>query len=159
MATKAKKAKKSVKRSVKQAKAARPRGAAAIRTVEGDPVTAPVSDEPAECGSGEPEESVAPKAELSVASCRLSAKLVRQLKTALGDGPSLLDAAAAVLKLVGLPMRARAITDELSRTGLWVSPAGKTPDATLAAAILTEIKKKGADSRFVKSGTGLFGAA
>ncbi|QKK08969.1 MAG: hypothetical protein HND58_12900 [Planctomycetota bacterium] len=40
--------------------------------------------------------------------------------------------------------------------GLWTSPGGKTPDATLYSAIGREISAKGADSRFRKTGRGRF---
>ena len=40
--------------------------------------------------------------------------------------------------------------------GYWTSPGGKTPQDTVAAAIYTEIKVKGKDSRFKKAGRGLF---
>ncbi|NUQ48226.1 MAG: hypothetical protein HUU22_19600, partial [Phycisphaerae bacterium] len=40
--------------------------------------------------------------------------------------------------------------------GLWTSPAGKTPHATLYAAILREIGDKGGEARFRKADRGLF---
>jgi hypothetical protein len=41
---------------------------------------------------------------------------------------------------------------------LWTSPNGLTPAATLYAAILRELKVKGADARFVKTERGKFAA-
>ena len=46
---------------------------------------------------------------------------------------------------------------EMEGQGLWKSPGGKTPAATLYSAILREIGK-GADSRFVKADRGKFAA-
>ena len=40
---------------------------------------------------------------------------------------------------------------------LWTSPGGKTPDATLYAAILREIQTKGKEARFTRVDRGLFG--
>ncbi len=43
-----------------------------------------------------------------------------------------------------------------SGEGLWTSPNGKTPHATLYSAILREINTKGAESRFTKVERGQF---
>ena len=56
-------------------------------------------------------------------------------------------------------MRAKAIVEAAVERGLWAPGAGKTPHATLHAAMTGEIKTKGADSRFGKAGRGLFEAA
>jgi hypothetical protein len=40
--------------------------------------------------------------------------------------------------------------------GYWISPGGKTPDATIYSAILREIDTKGAEARFVKVEKGKF---
>ena len=69
---------------------------------------------------------------------------------------SALDAAAAVLKKAGKPMRAQEMIAEMAEQGLWSSPAGKTPHATLYAAMLREIGVKGNDARFKKTDRGLF---
>jgi hypothetical protein len=45
---------------------------------------------------------------------------------------------------------------EMARRNLWVSPAGKTPHATLNAALLRDITKHGAASRFKHAGKGRF---
>ena len=76
-----------------------------------------------------------------------------------GDGAkrvSALDAAATVLQKVGKPMRSRELITAMAEQGLWSSPAGKTPHATLYAAILREIGKKGDAARFKKVDRGLF---
>jgi hypothetical protein len=72
---------------------------------------------------------------------------------------SALDAAARVLAESVEPMGARDLIKAMAERGLWASPAGKTPDATLYAAIIREIAKKGEASRFVKVRRGLFAAA
>jgi hypothetical protein len=70
-----------------------------------------------------------------------------------------LDAAAKVLADAGEPMRVKDIVAAAEKKGLWKSKAGKTPEATVYAAIIREIFNKGVDSRFVKKDRGLFAAA
>ena len=75
------------------------------------------------------------------------------------DGPkklSALDAAAEVLKEAGQPMTCKEMIETMSKKGLWSSPKGATPDATLYAAILREMKTKGAEARFQKTERGKF---
>ena len=67
-----------------------------------------------------------------------------------------LDAAAQVLKKSDKPMRSREMITAMAEQGLWTSPAGKTPHATLYAAILREIAAKGAEARFKKIERGQF---
>jgi hypothetical protein len=43
--------------------------------------------------------------------------------------------------------------------GLWTSPGGKTPEATLYAAITREIASKGKEARFTKVDRGMFTSA
>ncbi len=69
---------------------------------------------------------------------------------------SALDAAAQVLKASGQAMRAQEMIAAMSEAGLWSSPSGKTPHATLYAAILREITAKGKDARFRKTERGKF---
>jgi hypothetical protein len=69
---------------------------------------------------------------------------------------SALDAAAEVLKKAGKPMRSQEMIAAMAEQGLWQSPAGKTPHATLYAAILREIGDKGGKARFRKTDRGLF---
>jgi hypothetical protein len=69
---------------------------------------------------------------------------------------SALDAAAQVLAKSKEPMSAREMIAAVVKAGLWTSPAGKTPDATLYSAIIREISAKGADSRFAKVARGRF---
>lgn len=69
---------------------------------------------------------------------------------------SALDAAARVLREMGHPMRAKELIEEMASAGLWESPGGKTPHATLYAAMLREINAKGAAARFRKIDRGRF---
>ena len=69
---------------------------------------------------------------------------------------SALDAAAQVLAKAGKPMRAQELITAMTEKGLWTSPAGKTPHATLYSAILREINSKGKAARFRKVERGQF---
>ena len=69
---------------------------------------------------------------------------------------SALDAAAQVLAEAGKPMRAQELIAAMAQQGLWKSPAGKTPHATLYAAMLREERDKGASARFRKVDRGQF---
>lgn len=69
---------------------------------------------------------------------------------------SALDAAAQVLQKSGQAMRVQEMIAAMSEAGLWSSPSGKTPHATLYAAILREITAKGKDARFRKVERGKF---
>ena len=74
-------------------------------------------------------------------------------------GMSALDAAAKVLGEAGTPMASKEMIDAMSAKGYWTSPGGKTPHATLYAAIIKEIAVKGSGSRFQKTERGKFGLA
>jgi hypothetical protein len=69
---------------------------------------------------------------------------------------SALDAAAQVLAASKEPLNTKAMIEQMSAKGLWTSPGGKTPHATLYSAILREIGTKGKDARFVKTDRGRF---
>jgi len=69
---------------------------------------------------------------------------------------SALDAAAQVLKAAGKPMRAQDLITAMAEQGLWSSPNGKTPHATLYAALMRESRDKGKASRFSKVDRGMF---
>ncbi len=69
---------------------------------------------------------------------------------------SALDAAAIVLADVNKPLRTVDLIAEMQSRGLWVSPGGKTPEATLYAAMIREINTKGDTARFKKVDRGLF---
>ena len=78
---------------------------------------------------------------------RVEGKLVGKL--------SALDAAAKVLETSGA-LNCKELIAEMATQGLWTSPGGKTPHATLYSAILREITTKGDESRFVKAERGRF---
>lgn len=63
---------------------------------------------------------------------------------------SALDAAAQVLAKADKPMGAQELITAMAEKGLWTSPGGKTPHATLYAAMIREIGTKGKDARFKK---------
>ena len=67
-----------------------------------------------------------------------------------------LDAAAKVLADSKEPMRAGDMITAIEAKGLWKSPGGKTPEATLYAAIIREIAAKGSKARFKKHDRGVF---
>ena len=69
-----------------------------------------------------------------------------------------LDAAAKVLSDAGTPLNAKQIVERILAQGLWKTE-GKTPSATLHAALSREIKQKGDGSRFRKAERGLFTVA
>jgi hypothetical protein len=83
----------------------------------------------------------------------------KQAKTTQTKRVSLLDAAAAVLADAKAPMQAKALVDAVVERGLWTPGAGKTPHATLYAAIVREIADKGKDARFRKVERGRFAAS
>jgi hypothetical protein len=96
------------------------------------------------------------------------AKKVRQAKPALapkaeqppsaaqGAKLSALDAAARVLGETGQALTCKELIERMAALGYWTSPGGKTPQATLYAAILRERKTKGASARFQKTERGKF---
>jgi len=71
---------------------------------------------------------------------------------------SCLDAAAQVLSASKEPLKAKEMIEAMGKQGLWSSPNGKTPEASLYAAIIREIAAKGVDARFVKTERGTFAA-
>jgi hypothetical protein len=72
---------------------------------------------------------------------------------------SAIDAAVKVLAESKTAMSAKEMIEAMECKGLWRSPGGKTPHATLYSAILREIATKGKESRFVKSERGKFALA
>ena len=69
---------------------------------------------------------------------------------------SLIDAAAQVLARSDEPMNTKQMVDQVVAEGLWSSPAGKTPQATLYSSILRELKNKDDEARFEKVERGKF---
>jgi hypothetical protein len=64
---------------------------------------------------------------------------------------SQLEAAAKVLASLGGPMNCAEMVRAMAECGLWTSPNGKTPNGTLHASLLREIKLKGKEARFAKT--------
>jgi hypothetical protein len=87
-----------------------------------------------------------------------SAKATAGPKHAAAKHLSAISAAAKVLADSGKPMRAKEMIEAANAKGLWSSPKGKTPEATLYAAIIREIAAKGKTARFSKVERGLFAA-
>src|SRR5262249_9321847 len=71
-----------------------------------------------------------------------TSKTSRGLQKAKGEKKmSCLDAAARLLTETGQPMSCQQLIEAIAAKGYWSSPAGKTPQATLYAAIVREIRK------------------
>ena len=80
----------------------------------------------------------------------------RKSKASRGNGKlSGLDAAAQILGKAKKPMGCKDMVEQAIEQRLW-SPGGKTPHATLYAAIIREISKKGKVARFKKVDRGRF---
>jgi hypothetical protein len=71
---------------------------------------------------------------------------------------SAIDAAAQLLAGSKEPMGCKQLIEAMAAKGLWTSPGGKTPHATLYSAILREINEKGKEARFAKTERGRFAA-
>jgi hypothetical protein len=69
--------------------------------------------------------------------------------------PGILTLAADVLKDAKAPMDCKTIVEKVLAKGLWQTK-GKTPAATLYAAIIREIAAKGKETRFHKTDRGMF---
>lgn len=78
-----------------------------------------------------------------------------ELKPAAPNALSGLGAAAKVLADAGEPLNAKQIVERIVQQGLWQS-GGKTPHATIYAAMIREIAAKGAEARFSKAERGKF---
>ena len=111
------------------------------------------------------EKEVANNANVDAAAKGKKAKSEKPPKTAKAPKPaketkpkrvSALDAAAQVLAASEVPMRAKEMIAAMEAKGLWRSPGGKTPEATLYAAIIREIAAKGTAARFKKHERGVF---
>ena len=90
---------------------------------------------------------------------KVDAKAAPKAKKATEKKPkrvSALDAAAQVLKAAGKPMNSQELITAMAEKGLWSSPNGKTPSATIFAGILREISANGKAARFAKVDRGMF---
>ncbi len=85
-----------------------------------------------------------------------AAKAPKAPKEKMPKRVSALDAAAQVVAGAKVPMRAKEMIAEMEAKGLWKSPGGKTPEATLYAAIIREIAARGEKARFKKHERGVF---
>lgn len=112
-----------------------------------------------------PAEARAPRSELTLEEAEKLAKVrAARAKTTTAADPkprrvSALDAAAEVLKAEGKPMRAKDLIEVMAAKGLWSSLNGRTPEATLYAAMIREIRRAvetGTVSRFRKTDRGQF---
>jgi hypothetical protein len=81
----------------------------------------------------------------------------KKAKSAKAEGKlSALDAAAQVLAKADEPLNTKQMIEQMASRGLWTSPGGATPHATLYSAILREIQVKGKEARFKKTERGHF---
>ena len=85
-----------------------------------------------------------------------ASKLAAKKKTTSKVKLSALDAAAKVLGESKEPLNTKQMIEAMATKGYWTSPGGKTPHATLYAAILREINVKGKEARFKKTERGHF---
>jgi hypothetical protein len=69
---------------------------------------------------------------------------------------SAINAAAKVLADAKEPMACKELIEAMEKKGLWTSPGGKTPAATLYSAMLREINANGKEARFKKTDRGHF---
>ncbi|MBI5763655.1 MAG: winged helix-turn-helix domain-containing protein [Planctomycetes bacterium] len=102
---------------------------------------------------GRPNAGTATKGE---AKKKADQKAASKVTPAKAKRTSALDAAAIVLKKASKPMRSQELITAMAEQKLWTSPGGKTPHATLYAAILREINEKGKEARFKKVDRGQF---
>jgi len=107
---------------------------------------------------------VAPRSQLTLEEADMLAKVragkkARKQADATAGPMGMVAAAAEALRQSGEPMRCRAIVEAMRDKGLWTSPNGKTPEATLHSAIMREINKAvetATVARFRKVGRGQF---
>ena len=112
---------------------------------------------PARANTAETPAEVKPKASTKAKPAKNATRPNEATKTAKPKRLSGLDLAAKVLAESKEPLQAKAIAERAIAAG-WKTN-GKTPHATLYAAMIREIAKKGKDARFVKTDRGLFAAA
>jgi hypothetical protein len=114
-------------------------------------------------GRPEPEAVAAPApapSEAPVPSTEPRTSTSRGLQKARGEKKmSCLDAAAKLLTETGQAMTCLELIAAMAAKGYWTSPAGKTPSATLYAAIVREIRTKKDHARFRKTVPGRFALA
>jgi hypothetical protein len=99
-------------------------------------------------------EAAAPKAE----NVEAKPAKTKAAKPAKEKKLSCIDAAAQILAASKTPMNTNEMIEAIGAQGLWSSPSGKTPSATLYSSIIREIATKGKDARFTKTKRGKFAA-
>ena len=97
------------------------------------------------------------KADATADGAKAGGKAKREPKPKKGStrGPSGLDVAAQMLKDAGTPLKCKEMVEQMLAKGLWATN-GKTPAATIYAAIIREIAEKGKEARFTKTDRGTF---
>ncbi len=120
--------------------------------VDGASVEQPAGESTAAVQTGE----VVPQTETPKAKAKRSRKAKKPEANSQGKKLSALDAAAKVLGKTGQAMTCKEMIAAMASKGYWTSPGGKTPDATLYAAILREMQTKGEQARFIKAERGKF---
>jgi hypothetical protein len=103
-----------------------------------------------------PTETATPETKAARTDSVKATRKASKAKVAKAKKPSALDAAAKVLGEAAQPMTCPEMIEQMKAKGYWSSPKGKTPSATLYAAILREVQNKGAAARFVKTDRGKF---
>ena len=97
----------------------------------------------------------APAAKAKKPATKKATKPAAKAKPVNGKKLSQIEAAIKVLAKAGEPMNCKAMVDAMTKQGLWSSPGGATPDATLYSSILRDLRK-GKDARFKKTDRGHF---
>jgi hypothetical protein len=80
-------------------------------------------------------------------------------KPAPAENLSQMAAAERVLAEAGEPMNCKAMVEAMTKQGLWTSPGGATPAATLYASLLRHIRQHGKQAKFTKTDRGQFALA
>ncbi len=124
------------------------------------PIAAPIAAPEVLAEEPEPAANPAPTPDLAldmVLTPKTPPKIKKTKATAMNEPRSLgcLDAAAIVLAEANVAMNCKVLTGDVLMRGLWKT-LGRTPEATLYAAIIREIAAKGETSRFIKTDRGLF---
>jgi hypothetical protein len=132
--------------------------------LQGDPEFDPTFEQPSPIPSSEEELSMSDKKRTTKRQAKAEGEAATpktpkagKTKILKAEGRmSALDAAAKVLAEEGRPMTAKELIEAMAAKGYWTSPGGKTPEATLSAALGSEINKKGQASRFARPEPGQF---
>jgi hypothetical protein len=136
-------AKKTTKKQAKQTKATQPRPAKRKKIMS-------LAEYEAEAAAEQQAQTSAPAAEADAVDTAVASVEADTTRRASG-----LDAAATVLADAGEPLATGEMVKRMLDRGLWTT-GGKTPAATIYAAIVREITVKGDQSRFRKTGRGKF---